>query len=162
MQKNLCTLLNEAKDDSSKMLQAINLFSPLIQKYSKKLFFTGKMQNRRWRWHSFQLFTKWTISTAPENVSALLTKGCIADFVSYARRIHRTQKWQQISFLYLTLSSKKDIRTLIWFVITRNIWKNFHLFTQKFSICCWKDILTGRLLLNYTFLSSTLTVSRKK
>ena len=31
-------------------------------------------------------------STAPENVSALLTKGCIADFVSYARRIHRTQK----------------------------------------------------------------------
>ena len=38
------------------------------------------MQNRRWRWHSFQLFTKWTISTAPENVSALLTKGCIADF----------------------------------------------------------------------------------
>ena len=39
MQKNLCTLLNVAKDDSSKMLQAINLFSPLIQKYSKKLFF---------------------------------------------------------------------------------------------------------------------------
>lgn len=37
MQKNLCTLLNVAKDDSSKMLQAINLFSPLIQKYSKKL-----------------------------------------------------------------------------------------------------------------------------
>lgn len=71
------------------------------------------MQNRRWRWHSFQLFTKWTISTTPENVSALLTKGCIADFVSYARRIHRTQKWQQISFLYLTLRSKKDIRTLI-------------------------------------------------
>lgn len=42
MQKNLCTLLNVAKDDSSKMLQAINLFSPLIQKYSKKLFFIDR------------------------------------------------------------------------------------------------------------------------
>lgn len=42
MQKNLCTLLNEAKNDSSKMLQAINLFSPLIQKYSKKLFFIDR------------------------------------------------------------------------------------------------------------------------
>lgn len=38
MQNNLCTLLNEAKDDSSKMLQAINIFSPLIQKYSKNCF----------------------------------------------------------------------------------------------------------------------------
>ena len=88
MQKNLCTLLNVAKDDSSKMLQAINLFSPLIQKYSKKLFFIDREDAEQ----EMTLAFISTISTAPENVSALLTKGCIADFVSYARRIHRTQK----------------------------------------------------------------------
>ena len=88
MQKNLCTLLNVVKDDSSKMLQAINLFSPLIQKYSKKLFFIDREDAEQ----EMTLAFISTIHKAPENVSALLTKGCIADFVSYARRIHRTQK----------------------------------------------------------------------
>ena len=38
MQKNLCTLLNVAKDDSSKMLQAINL-SPDTEIFKKAVFY---------------------------------------------------------------------------------------------------------------------------
>lgn len=41
MQKNLCTLLNEAKDDSSKMLQAGNqsLLSPDTEIFKKAVFY---------------------------------------------------------------------------------------------------------------------------
>ena len=93
MQKNLCTLLNEAKDDSSKMLQAINLFSPLIQKYSKKLFFIDREDAEQEMTLAFiSTIHKMNYFHSPGECISFINKGLYRRFVSYARRIHRTQK----------------------------------------------------------------------
>lgn len=70
-----------------------SLLSPDTEIFKKAVFYrqgrcrTGDDAGIHFNYSQNELFPQ-----PPENVSALLTKGCIADFVSYARRIHRTQK----------------------------------------------------------------------
>lgn len=42
MENDLCSLLSEAKFDENKMVQALDLFTPLINKFAEKLFFMDK------------------------------------------------------------------------------------------------------------------------
>ena len=130
MQKNLCTLLNVAKDDSSKMLQAINLFSPLIQKYSKKLFFIDREDAECISFINKGLYRRFCVLCKENPQNAEMT----TDFISLPN-FEFEERYPDID---LICDYQKHLEKLP------------SIYTEIFH------------LLNYTFLSSTLTVSRKR